>query len=148
MSLEAHIEKVFTVDKLKRGWSTIYWLVDVHGVIIPSSWHKANDFRFINDWCPLVLRWISDQPDQRLILWTSSFPAEGATIIEWLQKHGIHVDHYNHNPEEKNTDFADFSRKPYFNILIDDKAGFEPETDWGVIRKTLIRLGLWQTDRS
>lgn len=148
MSLEKHIENVFTVLKPKRGWKTIYWLVDVHGCIIPGSWHKTNDFQFIDEWCPLVLRWISDNPDQKLILWTSSYATEGAHIIEWLAKQGIHVDYYNRNPEEANTEYADFTHKPYFNILIDDKAGFDPETDWGVIRKTLIRLGLWQTDRS
>lgn len=148
MSLTKHIENVFKVYKPKRGWNTIYWLVDVHGCIIPGSWHKANDFRFINEWCPLVLRWISEQPDQRLILWTSSHTTEAASIIEWLAEVGIHVDYFNHNPEEKDTEYADFSRKPYFNILIDDKAGFDPHTDWQNIRAVLIELGLWKTDRA
>jgi hypothetical protein len=67
--------------------------------------------------------------------------------MDWLASHGIHVDHYNCNPDEKNTPYADFSLKPYFNILIDDKAGFDPNTDWDGIRKTLIRIGLWATDR-
>ena len=36
----------------------------------------------------------------------------------------------NENPECGNTSYADFTRKPYFNIMIDDKAFFQPRTDW------------------
>ena len=30
-----------------------------------------------------------------------------------------------------------FEKKFYFNILLDDKAGFDPETDWSVIKEYL-----------
>lgn len=36
----------------------------------------------------------------------------------------------NSNPDEKDTKTGDFSKKFYFNILLDDRAGFQPETDW------------------
>src|SRR5512137_166713 len=143
MSLEKHIENVFTVLAPKRGWKTIYWLVDVHGVIIPGSWAKLNEFRFISEDCFPVLKWLSDRADQRIIVWTSSHTQEAADVLLWLERKGIHVDYFNHNPEEKNTEYADFSQKPYFNILIDDKAGFDPNTDWKLIRKTLERIGIW-----
>lgn len=146
MSLDRHIKNVFTVYKPKRGWKTIYWLVDVHGVIIPGSWHKENDFQFIDNWCPRVLRWISEQPDHRLILWTSSYKEELNKLGDWLFSRGITVDYINCNPEEKNTVYADFSFKPYFNILLDDKAGFDPKIDWQIIHNTLIELGLLQTE--
>lgn len=146
MSLEQHIRNVFTVLKPKRGWTTIYWMVDVHGVILPGSWQKQNKFKFLNAQAKFVLRWISNNPDQRLILWTSSKDTEIKEIVKWLKdKHSICVDYVNENPEEKNTDYADFSKKPYFNILLDDKAGFNPHTDWLGIKMTLMQLGLFRT---
>jgi hypothetical protein len=30
----------------------------------------------------------------------------------------------------KNSEFQDFVDKPYFNVLLDDKAGFDPDRDW------------------
>jgi hypothetical protein len=143
MSLEKHIETVFTVYKPKRGWKVIYWMVDVHGVIIRGTWHKKNHFEFIDETAKDVLKWISDRPDQKLILWTSSKPEELEAMSAWLLSHGIVVDFMNSNPDEKDTEYADFSLKPYFNILLDDKAGFDPETDWQVIKDTLVSLGLW-----
>ncbi len=44
-------------------------------------------------------------------------------------------------------DICDFTKKFYFDILLDDKAGFEPELDWlaianHVAREYEIRTGL------
>jgi hypothetical protein len=130
MSLENHIKNVFTVLRPKRGWNTIYWLVDVHGVIIPGSWKRENDWQFIVPECKEVLQWISNRSDQKLILWTSSYKTETDMLRTWLGSHGIVVDYVNENPMEEHTAYADFSRKCYFNILLDDKSGFSSETDW------------------
>lgn len=144
MSLASHITKVFHVYKPQRKWTTIYWMVDVHGVIIPGSWHRENTFVFMNTFAEAVLRWISKEPDQRLILWTSSYKSETDALREWLEKKEIHVDYINENPEEEHTTYADFSKKPYFNILLDDKAGFDPETDWEVIYQLLWNPEFWR----
>ena len=124
-------------QKTARNWDTLYVLIDVHGVIIPGSWHKTNEFRFISEDCIEVLQWFSKRSDFRIILWTSSYLAEVNKIGEWLLNQGIEVDYINCNPECKNTEYADFTYKPYFNILIDDKSGMEPEIDWLLIGKTL-----------
>lgn len=118
-------------------------MVDVHGVIIPGSWARSNDLQFITQECIDVLRWISDRKDQRLILWTSSHTKELDNLCNWLCTFWIQVDYTNFNPEEKNTEYADFTHKPYFNILIDDKAGFDPVTDWAVVKRTLVEIGEW-----
>lgn len=138
-----NIRRTFLELRPKRGWKTIYWLVDVHGVIIPGSWRRENDFQFISPDCVDVLRWISNRKDQRLILWSSSQNRELDNLCNWLCTFWINVDYTNFNPEEKNTEYADFSFKPYFNILIDDKAGFEPETDWAAVKQELIDIGEW-----
>lgn len=143
MSLEQHIKNVFTVLRPKRKWKTIYWMVDVHGVIIPGSWDRGNELRFLTWDCVGPLWWISDRKDQRLILWTSSYPEELNSLCNWLFTFGIKVDYVNQNPDEQNTEYADFAFKPYFNILIDDKAGFIPETDWAIVKQVLMKVGEW-----
>jgi hypothetical protein len=132
-----NIRRTFELKPI-RGWKTIYWLVDVHGVIIPGSWHKKNTFKMISEDCVEVLNWITKRKDQRLVLWTSSRPQEIEEIVLWLwSKYGIQVDDVNSNLECKGASYADFSFKPYFNILIDDKSGMEPEIDWLLVGKTL-----------
>jgi len=139
-----NIRRTFVELRPKRNWNTIYWLVDVHGVIIPGSWRSENNYDVIAPECIEVLQWITNRKDQRLILWTSSMKDEINEIVVWLwRNYGINVDYVNENPEEKNTEYADFSLKPYFNVLIDDKAGFEPEKDWAAVKQELTDSGEW-----
>lgn len=53
------------------------------------------------------------------------------------------LDDHNENPECGNTDYADFTTKPYFNILLDDKAGMEMNSDWSLVKSELQRIGEW-----
>ena len=53
---------------------------------------------------------------------------------------GIHFDYANENPEVGNTSFQNFEVKLYFNVGIDDKFGFEPETDWLKVIEVLGRF--------
>ena len=139
-----NIRRTFVELRPKRGWKTIYWLVDVHGVIIPGSWHRQNEFQYTHPNAPEVLRWISNREDQRLILWTSSYKTEIDALVKWLKEFSdIQVDYVNENPLEEHTAYADFSKKFYFNILIDDKSGFEPEKDWSAVKQELIDIGEW-----
>jgi hypothetical protein len=89
------------------------------------------------------MRWISTRSDQRLILWTSSYKKEINDIVNWLRTHKIYVDYINENPEEEHTPTANFAKKFYFNILIDDKAGFNVKKDWKLIKNTLIKINEW-----
>jgi len=139
-----NIRRTFVELRPKKKWKIIYWLIDVHGVIIPGSFHRKNDFQFISPDCVEVLRWISEREDQKLILWTSSYESELIELTNWLGTQGILIDCINQNIWEKNTEYADFSKKPYFNILVDDKSGFEPEKDWAAVKQELINIGEWR----
>jgi hypothetical protein len=59
-----------------------------------------------------------------------------ATVF-WLLQHGIVIDYVNENPECVDTKLATFTDKFYFNVILDDKAGFEGDTDWALVSSEL-----------
>jgi hypothetical protein len=125
----------------ERGWTTMYWAIDVHDTILPGKYASDQEYEPYAG-CVEVLKWLSDNPCMRIIIFTSSSLADYEKLKEWmLNRHGIRFDYLNENPECPNTDYADFSGKFYFNVLIDDKAGFDPATGWREISRTLMELG-------
>lgn len=138
-----NIERAFDT-KEERKWNTLWWMIDVHDTIFKGKYATDQDFEFYPG-CLEVLKWISNQPDQEIILWTSSFKNDAERVIKYFkEKHDITINYFNENPACPNTDLADFSAKPYFNILIDDKAGFEGEVDWYYVKEELQRIGKWK----
>lgn len=71
-----------------------------------------------------------DDVDYRLILWTSGKGDELLENLKLLEDNGIYFQYINENPDFKGNSYADFSKKFCFDILLDDKAGFDPEHDW------------------
>lgn len=116
----------------ERNEPIIYWAVDLHGVVFNSNYAKGG-YQFTNPSAVEALRLISRVADYRLILWSSCHPDEYQSIIDFLASHNIAVDYFNENPEIGNTASGNFEKKFYFSILLDDKAGFDPVTDWDAI---------------
>jgi len=126
------------LEKKEREWKKIYWCIDLHSTIITGTYKKDNaGARFAVDAIE-VLRHLTDQEDQVLILWTSSYKTATKKIVDRLKKSGVRFDYFNENPECKNTELCDFSSKFYFNILLDDRAGFDMSEDWTKIKRFLI----------
>jgi len=71
-------------------------------------------------------------------LYTCSYPEEILDYVDFFKNHRIDFELINKNEKEKNTIYGYFNDKPYFNVLIDDKAGFDAENDWTELRKYLI----------
>lgn len=130
-----NIQKAF-ITKKERGWNTLYVAVDAHGTMT-RPYHGKVEFY---PGCAEVMKWFNSRSDFKVILWTSSHTQEIGEIIDEAHKHGFHFDFINRNPLEKSSKRANFDQKFYFNILLDDKAGFEPETDWSAIRAELTRI--------
>ena len=79
-----------------------------------------------------------------LILWTSTYKEIIDEYIEFFKANSIRFDYVNINTETKNTSLSCFDEKTYFNVGIDDKFGFDAETDWEILYNYLvegIRLG-------
>ena len=125
-----------------KNWDYIYVLVDVHGTIFKPSYLNEEKYEFY-PYAKEVLELLSLYTDTKLILWTSSTYTAIFDYLKVFKNNNIKFDYWNKNPEVKrqNTDpeTLDLSSKYYFNIGIDDKFGFEPETDWKLIYDYLTK---------
>lgn len=137
-----NIERAFQ-DKTRRGWEKLYWAIDLHDTVISGKYNRYNIGSKIYDGAPEVFHWMRGRSDMVPILYTSSHNDAIQNELEKLRHAGIWFQYINENPECPNTDLCDFSAKFYFNILLDDKAGFVGETDWYIIQHELKRLGQW-----
>lgn len=137
-----NIERAFKKGK-ERGYSSLYFAIDLHDVIIPGTYTRNNEGKAFYPDAKEVLQWISKH--HKIILWTSSHGGPIGQIIDWLSVNGIGVDYINENPDFKNSELNDFSKKFAFDILLDDKAGFDGKTDWTLIKNKLIEIGEWNT---
>lgn len=121
-----------------KHWDYIYILVDVHGTIFKPSYHNEEKFEFYPN-AKEALELLSNMPSVKLILWTSSTPEMIEKFKEVFTRNNIVFDFVNCNSDVQalptDPKSSDFSNKYYFNVGIDDKFGFEPETDWGEIIK-------------
>ena len=134
-----NIERSFKL-KDERNWDTIYVAADLHSTIIKPYYNDT--IEFYPDAIE-VIKWFNNRSDFQVILWTSSYEFEITAFLIEAHKKGIKFDFVNSNPLEQNSKKGCFTRKFYFNILLEDRAGFVGETDWTLIKNELIRLGEW-----
>ena len=138
-----NIQRAFE-DKKKRNWDRLYWLIDLHHVVIEGRYNRFNRGARIYPGCIQVFQWFSKREDMIPILWTSSYNDSINDVLEKLLIYGIRFKYINENPEVDSDKLCDFSKKLYFNILLDDKAGFEGEKDWSLVKEELMKIGEWE----
>ena len=134
-----HYAVVKALDKCdKNAWPCIYWAIDLHGTLIPSSRKKGEEVLELYPDAELVLRQITQVRKDKIILFTATNFKQTDKIVDWLLKtYNIPIAAVNKNPMVPDAEYTDFSKKFYFDILLDDKAGFEPDKDWTIILDTL-----------
>lgn len=137
MDLKRAILKAYLTAQ-QRGWDTIYVMVDAHDTLCDSNYRDASAPFYPN--AIEALRKICSFPEIYLILWTSCYPSEGPKYTDRLAAEGVYFRGLNETLVE-NTKTGDFTKKPYFSILIDDKAGFDPST-WNEVYQTLNQARL------
>lgn len=135
MNLEKAVLNAYK-KKEDRGHPRLFWAIDLHGTIIPSSYSSSETLEFYPG-AEECLKLISSFTDHSIILYTCSYIGKMSPVLEWLKEKGIRINYMNENPECKNTAISCFYKKFYFDVLLDDKAGFEPETDWIELYKML-----------
>jgi len=131
------IKKMFNHANDKQ-WYETYWFIDFHGVISKPDYNekskKVNYYPYVKE----TLQYLTEKrPDVVLILFTSSYPEEIKTYMDVFNKDNIYFKYVNENPEisKLTGSFGCYDKKPYYNVLIDDKCGFDPITDWKPIYK-------------
>jgi len=135
------------LKKLKRGWDKwpqMYWAIDLHDVIISGTYTLNNEGKQMFPSAASVLQWLTNRKDMCTILFTSGHFEPTFDIRRWLSKeYLIDFDFVNENPECQDTKLCCFKDKFYFDIMLEDKAGFDGMSDWKKIKDCLIELGEW-----
>lgn len=126
------IEKALDQAKTKN-WEKTYWGIDVHDTIIIPNYEKGNIPTQFYPNAIEGLQLISAREDICRILYTCSHPHEIKLYLELFKQHNINFHYVNENPEIKNHGYGNYDKKIYFNVLIDDKSGFDPYEDWSKI---------------
>ena len=140
MSISSAFKNAFE-RKIEKNWDKIYVLVDIHDTILKACYEHVECY----DYFPMAkeaLQELSSRQDICLILWSSCYPEKLDTYVETFGNDGIHFDYVNRNPEVVNTSLACFDDKLYFNVGIDDKFGFDAETDWKEVMEALASYQL------
>ena len=135
MSIIKSIERAYSLLQ-ERNWDTIYWAIDLHGTCIKSN-YVSGEYEWINEDAKKCLQLISSLSENKVILWSSCYNQEKFKILDFFGINNIYIDNFNKNPYIKSTSSGYFGEKFYFSILLDDKAGFDPDTDWKLIYEYL-----------
>lgn len=121
------IDKAFQEMERKK-WDKIYYYFDIHNTILyPDYNNTTTDFY---PYAKEVLQYLSGRKDIVMALYTCSYPEEIERYQKFFKEHNINFTYINKNPDVKNTQYGYYQDKPYFNVLFEDKAGFDPEKDW------------------
>jgi hypothetical protein len=140
-----NIEKSFRIMK-KRGWDNIFIFVDIHETILKPNWNADTVPHEYYPYALEVLQNMSDRKDIRLILYTCSHEEDVNKYLSMFKRDGVNFESVNTNPYAASTDYACFDQKPYFNSILDDKAGFDADldedgvNDWLRIKQLLEKL--------
>lgn len=116
----------------ERNWREVYICIDVHETILYPDYNNKEELKYY----PLAketLQLLSKRGDIILILYTCSYPEEIERYLNFFKDDEINFKYVNKNPEAENTKYGYYRDKPYFNVLLDDKAGFDAESDWKLI---------------
>lgn len=128
------------IIKERRGWDRTFWAFDIHGTLIKPNYDSGKIPTETYDYALEVLKMLNNDPEVCLIMYTCSHPHEISQYVNYFKGMGINFDYVNENPEVKTDQggYGCYDRKPYFNILFEDKAGFNPETDWAMVLGHLL----------
>lgn len=133
MNLDTVIRNAYIYNK-KVGRDKIYVAIDVHDTIAQANY--ADEMPEVIETAMDALRKLNKFPEIVLILFSSSYNHDA--YIEHFQKYGVDFTYFNENPEICDSKTGDFSKKFFYNLLIDDKAGFELR-DWEVVVNSVTK---------
>jgi hypothetical protein len=130
------IKNTFERAKLKN-WDKTYWAFDIHETIMIPNWSEEKIPLTFYPLAKEVLQMISKRKDVVMLMFTCSHPEEIKVYLKFFTDNGIDFKYVNENPEVLNIKYGNYDKKPYFNVLFEDKAGFDAEKDWELVKALL-----------
>lgn len=124
----------------EKNWEKLYWAIDIHGTLLKPNFKRNEISREFYPYARETMQLLSKRKDIVKILFTCSYPHEIKQYLEFFSENGIHFDYVNSNPEICDGGYGYYQNKFYFNVLMDDKAGFDGEKDWKPIFDLLQKL--------
>jgi len=120
------------LHSFSKEWYETYWLIDMHRTIIKPTYDLNDKSIHYYPFALETMQLLTKRDDIITIMWTSSYPQEIEEYVRQLAKDEIVFDKINENLDisSNNGNFGYYEKKFYFNVLIDDKAAFNPEKDW------------------
>jgi hypothetical protein len=122
----------------ERGWDKTYWAFDIHGTLLKPTFQQGVISTEFYPWAKEVMHLLGKRKDIVKILYTCSYPHEILEYVALFEQHGITFDFINENPDVCAGAYGHYDRKFYFNVLFEDKAGFDPMTDWKNVLDLII----------
>lgn len=113
-----------------RGWDRIFLMFDLHGTIIKPNRTVGNTDVVYYPYAKETLQLISNRGDLDLNIYTCSHDDEVIEYQKKFKEDGIIFKYVNENPDVQTSGYGNYDKKPYMNVLFEDKAGFFGETDW------------------
>jgi hypothetical protein len=130
------IKNCFDNAKLK-GWDKTYWAFDIHGTMLKPTFKTGVVSTEFYPYAKEVMQILTHQKSIVRILYTCSYPEEIVQYLKYFDGFDIHFDYVNENPDVCAGAYGHYDRKFYFNVLLEDKAGFDPLVDWENIYELL-----------
>ena len=113
-----------------KHWEKVYWAFDIHGTILKPTFQSGVLSTEFYPYAEEAMRYITQQKGVVRILYTCSYPHEIVEYLKFFEQRGFHFDYVNENPDVCAGAYGHYDRKFYFNVLFEDKAGFDPNSDW------------------
>jgi hypothetical protein len=139
MSIKKSIKLNHFQLKKERNWDKVYYAFDIHGTILKSNYKHGDIPKEYYPYAKKTLQYICRLPDIVSFLYTCSHPHEIEQYLTFFREDDIFFKYVNENPEIETdtTGYGCYDKKPYMNVLFEDKAGFNPEKDWKKVYKLL-----------
>jgi hypothetical protein len=123
-----------------KGWEKTYWAFDIHGTMLKPTFKTGVVSTEFYPYAKEVMQMLSRQKNIVRILYTCSYPEEIVQYLKYFEAFDIRFDHVNENPDVCTGAYGHYDRKFYFNVLFEDKAGFDPLSDWKEVHELLINI--------
>ena len=119
--------------KEERGWDHIAIAVDLHGTVFKSTYapglateyypHAKECLQELTKRSDILMYMYTGTPEDLRFQYAALFATVDIDI-------DIDAEFAMSKMNIKDNEFQNFDDKPYFNVLLEDKAGFDPKIDW------------------